>query len=93
MFVGRDGCAVCRPLRIAVAHGLPVLREVAEDLIVSAIFFDDVDDVPNSIIAEACRSAGKDDLFLRGLHAIRGQHGRGPAGEAIGNLLFVECRK
>ncbi len=86
VLVGRDGCTVHRPLGIAVAYGLPVLREVAEDLIVGSIFLDDVDDVLDAIVA-----AGKGDLFLRRLHAIRSQHVFGPRWQLGCNLLFVDC--
>ena len=75
-------------LRIAVAHRLPILLQVAEDLIVGAVLFDDVDHVLDAL-AVAISAAGKRDLFLRGLHAIRGKHSLGPAGQVGVNLALV----
>ncbi len=46
MFVRRNLLAIHHQRRIAIA-----LRNVAKDLIVSAVFLDDVDDVMNRIIA------------------------------------------
>src|SRR6185437_16150889 len=73
VLVGRDGRAVHGERGIAVADGVAILNEVAEDLVVGAVFLDDVDDVLDGVGA---RREG--DVLLGGLHAIGGENfGRG----------------
>ena len=50
---------------VAIANGLAVLLEISEDLIVGAVFLDDVDDMLDGRFA-----AGEGYLLLRRLHSI-----------------------
>ncbi len=86
--VGRDRFAVHGEFGIAVADGLAVLLEVAEDLIVGAILLDDVDDVLDAAIGRA----GKGDLLLRGFHAVRLEHDVCPLAQIVVDLFGVERR-
>ena len=70
MQVGRDVFAEHGQAGVAVADALAVLLQVAEDLIVGAVFLDDVDDVLDAVV----RAVGEVDLLRRGLHSIRRQH-------------------
>ena len=66
MLVGGDGLAIHGQAGVAVAHRLSILLEVAEDLIVGAVFLDDVDDVLDAV----WRSVREGDFLLGGLHPV-----------------------
>src|ERR1700734_1752412 len=86
MFVWGDSRTEHREAWVAVACRLAILTEVAKYLIVGAVFFDDVDDMADP----AAGATGKCNLFLCGLHAIRGKHGLGPCGQIAGDFALVE---
>ncbi len=68
VLIGRDVLTVHRQGRIAIA-----CAEITEDLVVGAIFFDDVDDVPDLVLTGgeadavgiAARGVGFGDLLAR----------------------------
>ena len=72
--------------RIAVAHRLAVLLQVAEDLVVGAVLLDDVDHVLDRIL----RRTRKWNLLRRRFHAVRLQHHLRPLRQILLNLRCVE---
>src|SRR6185437_7462988 len=60
VLIGRDGCAVHGQSGIAIADRPAVLLEIPEDLVVGAVFLDDVDHVLDGVAA-----AGEGERLLR----------------------------
>ena len=79
MLVGRDSFAVHGQAGIAVGDGLAVVLQVAEELIVGAVFLEDVEDVANRIRL----AVGKGNLLAGCLHAVGVEHRFGPAGKIL----------
>ena len=87
VLVGRDAFAEHGYFRIAIAHRLSIPFEVTKNLIVGAVFLDDVNHVVNAIL----RFAGEDNLLLGCFHAVGGDYHAGPLRQVSVNLRCVEC--
>src|SRR5215469_12005614 len=86
MLVRRDVLAIHGERGIAVADRVAVRGEVAEELIVGAVLFDDVDDVLDA--AAGCSLEG--DAFLRGTHAVGFENLIGELREGLADRVEIE---
>ena len=80
--VGSNGFAIDGQAGVAIADRLAVLLQVTEDLIVGAVFLDDVDDVLDLVR----RTIGEGDLFVGSLHAIGLDNGGRPLRQVLVDL-------
>ena len=87
VLIGRYPVAEHRHFRIAIAHRLAVLFEVSQNLIIGAVFLDDI----NHVVDAALRSACKSYLLLGRFHAIGVDYHAGPLRQVLLNLRCVEC--
>ena len=75
MQIWRNGFAIHSERGVAVAHRLSILFQIAENLVVCAVFFNDV----NHVLDPALLRARKGNLLLRRFHPVRLHHHGSPS--------------